>query len=56
MGAFIFVLVAVIVLSESDQINLSDAISTHETSLQRQMRVILARYLEPIAINLNQYQ
>ena len=32
MGAFIFVLVAIFAISEFDQINLSDAIRTHETS------------------------
>ena len=34
MGAFIFVLVAIFAISESDQINLSDAIRTHETSFE----------------------
>jgi len=32
MGAFIFIMVAIFAISESDQINLSDTASNHETS------------------------
>ena len=32
MGAFIFVLMAIFAISESDQINLSDATTTHEVN------------------------